>query len=244
MVLDLALPDLPRLGDLFRVLDLVGVFVNGALGGIIARRKRFDIVGFGILAIVSALGGGMLRDTLLQAGTPVALTDPFYLGTALAGAVVAYLVRLDNRWWSRTFIVADALVLGCWAATGAGKALSVGLGLTPAILLGVITAVGGGMIRDISVGQVPAVFGGNTLYATAAIAAAAVMVAFERAGYFDAGMLVATVVGAGLCILARWRNWRLPQHGDWSITMSSSQLRKLVKFRGKGEDGSAEQQSA
>src|SRR5690606_39930021 len=85
------------------------------------RRKRAGAVGFAIRAIVSALGGGMLRDTLLQAGPPVALTDPYYLGTALVGAVVAFLLPLHGRWWNRVFVLADGVVLGCWAATGATK---------------------------------------------------------------------------------------------------------------------------
>ncbi|WP_220458021.1 trimeric intracellular cation channel family protein [Actinotalea sp. JY-7876] len=196
--------------SLARVLDLVGVFLNAVLGGTIARQRRFDIVGFAILAIVSALGGGMLRDTLLQAGPPVALTDPVYLTTALAGAVVAFFVKLGGRWWTRTYLVGDAIVLGCWAATGAAKALDVGLGAVPAVLLGVTTAVGGGMIRDIVVGRVPAIFGGNTLYATSAVFACLAMLGLNHVGQHDLGLLAAIVVGSGLSIVARWRSWTLP----------------------------------
>ncbi|MPV37526.1 trimeric intracellular cation channel family protein [Georgenia subflava] len=225
------------LPELFRGIDLAGVFLNGVLGGIIARRRRFDAVGFALLAIVSALGGGMLRDTLLQAGTPVALTDPYYLGTALAGAAVAFVIRLDGTWWNRFFILADGMVLGCWAATGAAKTLSLGLGVLPAVLLGVTTAVGGGMIRDVAVGQVPAVFGGNTLYATSAIFASGALIAVDAAGEPELGMLAAIVVGAGLSVLARWRNWRLPEHGDWSLRLSPTQLRALTRHRReRGDD--------
>ncbi|UNX55065.1 trimeric intracellular cation channel family protein [Georgenia sp. TF02-10] len=210
MVADVA----ARLGDLmpdvFRAIDLTGVFLNGVLGGLIGRRRGFDIVGFAILAIVSALGGGMLRDTLLQAGPPVALTDPAYLGTALAGALVAFLLHLRGRWWNRVVLVADALVLGAWAATGASKALTAGLGVMPAIMLGVTTAVGGGIIRDVAVGEVPAVFGGNTLYATSAIFASGALIVLHSQGHETLGMVAAIVVGAGLSILARWRRWILP----------------------------------
>ena len=87
------------LPDLFRVIDLLGVLLNGILGGRIARIKRFDAVGFMVLAIMCALAGGMLRDIMLDQGPPVALTDPFYLGTALVGALVAMLWRLDSRFW-------------------------------------------------------------------------------------------------------------------------------------------------
>lgn len=193
-----------------RALDLVGVFLNGVLGGTIARQRRFDLVGFAILAIVSALGGGILRDTLLQQGPPVALTDPWYLTTALVGALVAFVVRLEGRWWNRTYLVGDSLVLGCWAAVGAGRALQADLGVLPAVLLGVTTAVGGGMIRDVVVGQVPAVFGGNTLYATSAVFACLTLIPLHQAGFETAGVYAAIVVGAGLSLLARRRRWTLP----------------------------------
>nr|WP_297428085.1 trimeric intracellular cation channel family protein [uncultured Actinotalea sp.] len=193
-----------------RALDLVGVFLNGVLGGTIARQRRFDLVGFAILAIVSALGGGILRDTLLQQGPPVALTDPWYLATALCGAVVAFVVRLEGRWWTRTYFVGDSLVLGCWAAVGAGRALEAELGVLPAVLLGVTTAVGGGMIRDVVVGQVPAVFGGNTLYATSAVIACLVLIPLHEAGFETAGVYASIAVGAGLSLLARRRRWTLP----------------------------------
>ncbi|MDO4606804.1 MAG: trimeric intracellular cation channel family protein [Bowdeniella nasicola] len=224
-VISLGLP------DLFRALDLTGVLVNGVLGGLIARKKRFDAMGFAFLAVISALGGGMLRDVLLQHGTPVALTDPLYIVTALAGAALAFVARFDRRWWNRSFILADALVLGCWAATGAAKTLSVGLGWVPALMLGTLTAVGGGMIRDISVGQVPAVFGGTTLYGTAALAGASVMVLMHPHFSSNISMLVATGVGFALCVTARWRRWRLPEHDDWSITLTSTQLRRLMRIR-------------
>ncbi|MDO5726359.1 MAG: trimeric intracellular cation channel family protein [Bowdeniella nasicola] len=225
------LPDLIGLGlpDLFRVLDLTGVFVNGLLGGLIARKQRFDAMGFAVLAIISALGGGILRDIMLQQGPPVALLDPAYLTAALCGAAGAFLARFDRRWWNRGFIIADALVLGCWAATGAAKALNAQLGWMAALMLGTITAVGGSTVRDIAVGKVPAIFGGTTLYGTAAIAGAGVMVVMYP--YFTANlaMLAATFVSFVLCILARWRRWMLPEHSDWTITLSASEVRRLVR---------------
>lgn len=227
--------DLSPLG-LFRALDLIGVVLNGALGGMIARQKKFDPMGFGILAIISALGGGILRDVMLQNGPPVALIDPYYLAGALVGAFIAYVVRLESKWMRGTIIVADGLVLGVWSATGATKALNQGLGLLPALILGMMTAVGGGVIRDISVGQVPAIFGGNTLYATGALVASFVDFGFHLYNRPNLGMLVATVVGAAICVLARWRNWRLPQHSDWTISINSQQLRNLVYFKRKDGD--------
>ena len=204
------------LGDTFRALDLTGVFANAALGGVIARRERLDPVGFATLAILSGLGGGLIRDTLLQRGTPVALTDYAYVLTALGAAALTFAVRFDGRLWDRVWPVVDAVALGAWAATGAQKTLAAGLGWLPAVLLGTITAVGGGALRDVVLRRVPTVLGGNTLYATCAVLASAVMVVLFRAGRPTAGLVVATVTGGGLCLLARWRGWMLPQGDSWS----------------------------
>ena len=201
--------------ELLRALDLTGVFANALLGGAVARSHGLDPVGFAALAIVSGLGGGLIRDTLLQRGTPVALTDYAYLTTALIGAGIAFAVRFEGRVWDRLFPFVDALALGCWAAAGAQKTLTVGLGWLPAVLLGTMTAVGGGAVRDIAVGKIPAIFGGNTLYATCAVIASGALVLIQYSGYPQVGLVVATVVGAVLCLLARWRGWMLPEHIAW-----------------------------
>jgi uncharacterized membrane protein YeiH len=201
--------------ELLAVLDLTGVFANALLGGAVARRHGFDPVGFAALAIVSALGGGLIRDTLLQHGTPVALTNYAYLTTALIGASMAFAVHFEGRLWDRIFPVVDALALGCWASAGAQKTLSLGLGWLPAILLGTVTAVGGGAVRDIAVGRTPTIFGGNTLYATCAIITSGALVITQFGGNPQAGLLIATAAGAALCLLARWRGWILPEHLAW-----------------------------
>ena len=201
------------------------------LGGRLARIKRFDAVGFCVLAITSALGGGMVRDILLGAAPPVALTDPRYLTVALVGAGVAMLWKLESRPWRIALILADGMVLGCWAATGALKTLAAGFGIMPALLLGLMTAVGGGMIRDVCAGNVPQVFGGNHLYATPALASAVVMVVAQKCGYGSFGMVLATVVGVGFTALAHRRRWVLPQNSEWTLQLSSSQVQKLLRVR-------------
>jgi uncharacterized membrane protein YeiH len=113
------------------------------------------------------------------------------------------------------FPFVDALALGTWAAAGAQKALGLGLGWLPAVLLGTITAVGGGTLRDVLLRRIPSIFGGNTLYATSAVLASAVMIALYRLGYPVTGLIVATLFGGGLTLLARWRGWHLPDAYLW-----------------------------
>ncbi len=198
------------LSEAIRIVDLAGVLGNAILGGIAARSARLDIVGFVILAILSGLGGGMIRDTLLQRGTPVALTDPYYLILAVIGAFIAFAVHFNGHWSQRALTLIDALAVGCWAAAGAQKALGAGLGWLPAIMLGVITAVGGGMVRDLFLLRVPAIFGGNTLYATSALLASVEMVLFSELGLAAIGSAAAILSGAALSLLARRYGWILP----------------------------------
>jgi uncharacterized membrane protein YeiH len=119
--------------------------------------------------------------------------------------------------WNRAWPVVDAIALGAWAAAGAQKTLAVGLGWLPAVLLGTITAVGGGVVRDVVLGRTPGILGGNTLYATCAIAASALMVVFKGVDAPTPGLLIATATGAVLCLLARWRGWTLPSGDAWTV---------------------------
>lgn len=201
---------------LFRTVDILGVVANGLLGGMVARRMRFDIVGFLILAIMTGLGGGMIRDVLLTS-RPVALTDHAYLGGVIAAAAIAYFVTLHGRWLHRGLALADVLAVGCWSATGTIKALGYGLSVLPALLLGVTTAVGGGMMRDVLTGRIPAVFGGNTLYATLAMVGSLEALVLAKAGMSDLGMAVSIVTCAVLGVLARRFGWRLPAAPEWSL---------------------------
>ncbi len=222
-----------QLTEVFVVIDLIGVLLNGILGGRIARQKGFDIVGFSVLAIMCALAGGILRDLILSAGPPIAITNKYYLITALTGAVIAWLWPLNGKWSVRVLLLFDGIILGCWSATGAAKTLGLGFGVIPAIMLGMMTSIGGGMIRDISAGNVPTVFGGNTLYATPAFVSAGVMVIFFKLDLMMIGMLVATIVGTVFTVIANWRNWKLPQN---QLHLTPAQLKTVLKLRNKHYD--------
>lgn len=204
------------------VVDLLGVVANGILGGTLARSLRFDPVGFVALAMASALGGGMLRDLLLQAGPPVALTNPTYLGMAVLGAVTAFVVPFRGLWSRRFLLVADAVAMGCWAAVGTLKGLAHQLPPVAAVLLGVITVVGGGIIRDLLVRRVPVIFNTETpLYATCALVGAIETALFVWWHLPGVGMIVSILSCTVMCLLARRRNWRLPGGVEWSRPLRS-----------------------
>lgn len=213
-------------GELSRAIDLAGVFANAGLGGFVARELKMDPVGFVALAIVSGLGGGLLRDTLLQHGPPVALMDSSYVLCAVAAAALAFVMPMRGWLWRLSYPVVDALALGTWAAVGAEKTLAVGLSWVSAVLLGTISAVGGGALRDVIVGRKPQIFGGNTLYATCAAASSFVVVISSRHGEPSGGAFVAAVIGTALCLLSRWRGWRLGSGLSWNFRVSHGMRRQ------------------
>ncbi|MEV0495765.1 trimeric intracellular cation channel family protein [Streptomyces atratus] len=201
--------------EVTRLLDLSGVFVNGTLGGVLARARRLDLFGFLVIGIVSGLGGGILRDTLLQHGTPVALTDYTYLAVATAGTMLAFMADLSRHTSGWVFKLLDASALSVWAVAGAQTTLAVGLGWLPAVLLGTITAVGGGAIRDLLLARIPVIFGGTPLYATVAVLVSTVMVVCSRLGAPTVGILAGVGAGVSLRLAALTWGWRLPGSRDW-----------------------------
>jgi uncharacterized membrane protein YeiH len=222
--------------DAFVAIDLTGVLASAILGGVMARAERLHPVGFVALAILSGLGGGLIRDTLLQHGTPVALTHSVYIVTALVGAAIAFFLPVKGRLWNRAFLYVDALALGCWAATGALKTLAVGLGVLPALLLGTVTAVGGGMTRDVFLRRVPKIFAGGTLYTTSAVAASGIMVLMNGVGDPFIGLGLATVTGAAVTLLAHWRGWELPRAPEWQPSQALSRAAHPYWTRTREED--------
>lgn len=230
----------PSVRTVYSVLDLTGVVLYGMIGAMIARARNFDFVGIVFLAIITALGDGMIRDVLIDNGPPAALQDMRYFGMALLGAMISMAVHMGSRAWEIFRVHGDAVVLGVWAATGSTKALANGLPWSSALFLGVLTVVGGGMIRDVMTGSVPEIFGGATLYATPAALTAAIMVGVYSLDQSEAsgdvpvlfiGMVVAPVFGAGLMILSYWRGWKLPGSQDLSWAAQKRLRRPMTLAR-------------
>lgn len=157
-------------------LDLAGTFffaLNGALTAV--RHAKLDIVGIVSLGMVTALGGGILRDILIRDLPPATFRDWRYLVVAAGGALVVFFFgrRLERFAWLIT--VLDAAGLSLFAVTGATKALAFGLGAGQAVILGAVTGVGGGTLRDVLIRQVPTVLKSD-LYAVPALVGASVAV--------------------------------------------------------------------
>lgn len=185
---------------LLLVVDLAGVFafaLNGAFTAI--RLVRLDLVGVVTLGVVTALGGGIVRDVLIDSLPPATFGDWRYLAVATAGGLVAFVFGRHLSRLTAPILVLDAAGLSLFAASGALKTLAVDGGLAQAVVLGAVTAVGGGTIRDVLIGRVPVVLR-SELYAIPALAGASLLVAALELGVPD---VPAAVGGASLCFLIR-----------------------------------------
>jgi uncharacterized membrane protein YeiH len=182
------------------VLDLAGTFAFGLNGAFTAvRAARLDIVGVVTLGMITALGGGILRDVLLGALPPATFSDWRYLVAAAGGGLVAFAASRQLERLATSITVFDALGLSLFAVTGATKALDLGAGAGQAILLGMITAVGGGTLRDVLVRRIPTVLS-SELYAIPALLGSAIVVVAARLGF---GGVAWALLGAAACFLLR-----------------------------------------
>lgn len=149
-------------------IDLLGTLAFAFTGAFRAVKHELDWLGVIVLATMTGVGGGMVRDLLLGATPPLALRQPMYIGICILGAVLTIVAkrRIAPHWdW---VMMADALGLGFFAAIGAAHAEHAGANPMTIVLLAGLTAVGGGMIRDLLVCEIPQVLKSD-FYATAAL---------------------------------------------------------------------------
>ncbi|MCP2031138.1 putative membrane protein YeiH [Okibacterium sp. HSC-33S16] len=185
---------------LLLTLDLLGTFAFGLNGALAAVRfARLDIVGVLTLGMLTAIGGGIIRDLILGATPPATFSDWRYLTVAAAGALIAFAFsqRLDRLAWPIEIL--DAVGLSVFAVTGATKALDFGLGPAQAVILGAITAVGGGTLRDTLIRRVPSVMS-DGLYAIPALIGALIIVVAILLGVEG---FVAAMIAAAVCFVIR-----------------------------------------
>lgn len=193
------------------VAELVGIFVFAVTGALLAIRRGFDAVGIAVLALVTALGGGVLRDLVLNQ-TPAAFADLGYLATPFVAAAVTFFLHPALSRLMTVFTWFDAAGMALFCVTGTIKALLAGLGPLSAALLGVVTAVGGGVMRDLIAAEVPRlVRAEETLYSVPAFGGALAVVGMAAAGWLRPwnALVVAGTVFALRMLAVRFA-WRAP----------------------------------
>ena len=195
--------------DLF---DITAIFLGAISGGLTAVRAQFNVFGVLVLATVTGLGGGTLRDLLIGVAPPLSLTDWRYLVAALAAGIATFFFHPEFGRVERPMNVFDAFGLGLFSVAGALKAVDHGLPPLAAVLLGVITGVGGGMLRDTLIGRVPLILRKGELYATPAALGAGLTVLGLRMGMPQPPVLVVAAVACiGWRLLAMWHGWTAPE---------------------------------
>lgn len=185
--------------------------VQGAAFAAQFRDRRLDLLGVAIIGIATGLGGGLIRDVLLNE-VPRTLVSNWYVPVAIVAALVGMLLQRVVHRMRVTINVLDAVAIGLFCALGTTKALAHGLPVVPAILVGSLAAVGGGIMRDMLLGVPISIMQVGSLYAAAAIVGATTLVVLTAFGVdvFFAG-LVCVIVTFGVRVLALAFHWTLPE---------------------------------
>lgn len=197
--------------NVISLLDHASVLIFAITGALVASRAQLDLVGFAFIAALTALGGGTIRDLLLDRNPIFWIANPTYLAVASSAALVVFFTAhlLESRY--RALIWLDSFALSVAVAAGAGVAISLAQSPAIVILMGMITGCMGGLMRDVVVGQVPLVLKQGELYVTAAFAGAATA---ASAQHFDLSALLSLMICAGVTWTLRAGSllfgWHLP----------------------------------
>jgi len=198
-------------------LDLAATLVFAITGAVVAREKRFDVIGVAVLALVAGLGGALLRDGLfLQSGPPAVIRDGRYLAAVLAGGAAGVWFAAHLHRLSLLIRLADAAGLGLYAAVGAQKATEAELPFLGALLVASVNAVGGSVLRDLLCGEVPLLFRPGEWYAIAAIGGGAAFLVLARLARAPDAVAAAACVAIafGLRVLSVRLGWRTAPFRD------------------------------
>jgi len=155
--------------DIVSILVWVGTLTFAATGALVAVRAKFDLIGVLVLAAVTAIGGGSIRDVIVGALPPASFTNEPLLWVVAATALVTFFAHRRLRLESRVLYALDTLGLAIFAALGAERGLAYGMGMWGTVFAGAVSGVGGGVLRDVLTGQVPGIFyRAGDFYASAA----------------------------------------------------------------------------
>jgi len=195
---------------LVHILDLGGTFVFAISGAVAAVNRRLDIFGILVVSFVAGNFGGITRDVLIGATPPAALSDERYLLVSAVAGLITFFSYAGIDRLKTPVLLFDAVGLSFFAVAGAQKAISFGLSPIMSALLGMLTGIGGGMTRDVLLMEIPQVLRSD-LYAVAALAAAAVVVAGDILGVpYGISAITGGILCLGLRFMAIKHGWHLP----------------------------------
>lgn len=212
----------------FLALDLAGTFVFAVSGVLLAARRGFDITGGLVLGLMTGIGGGMIRDVLLDR-VPNALGQPIYLAPPLIATLLIYLIGKHVSRARILIVTFDAIGLAIFSVTGTTIALSAGANYPAALLMGALTACGGGLMRDAVASENPAIFTGTDLYLIPALFGAGGALVADSLGILNNGVSLIIATLAFAFRMVAWKlQWRVPQPmRQWSYRETPKKMKKL-----------------
>lgn len=190
--------------------DMIGTIAFAIAGALVGVQKRLDIFGVVILALTTAVGGGIVRDVVISNTPPMAFRNHIYITISVISAIAVMLIYKPLTKYNMTIQVCDAIGLGAFAVAGANMAIDFGYNnFLTVTFLAVVTGVGGGVIRDIFVQEIPGVFC-KEIYAVAALAGAMCFYFVYPYVQQDMAMYICFSVTTALRLIALKYNWHLP----------------------------------
>ncbi|MBR6026985.1 MAG: trimeric intracellular cation channel family protein [Neisseriaceae bacterium] len=207
--------------SLIYIAEIIGTIAFASSGALVAIRKNMDLLGVLVLGMTTALGGGLLRDLVLDIHPPRMFENPSYTVVAISTSLILFIYIYFNRYvlyrnfiniYEKVMNFLDALGLGIFTVVGINTALSVNMGDNRFLLVfvGMMTGVGGGLVRDILAQEMPSILV-KQIYATASLIGAIIYVVLMP--YFPAYILMAvcTAIIVAIRMLSVYFNWNLPK---------------------------------
>jgi len=200
--------------------DIGAVFFFALTGTLAAMRRGYDVVGLFAMALLTGLGGALIRDGLfLQSGPPALTKDWRFLGAVIAACVAGWVVGRPLERYQRIIAVLDAIGLGAYGVVGVQKSLAAGLSVPAAVLVGVINACGGGLLRDVITREEPLVMKPGQFYVVAAVMGCTLFALFSARTTIPSPLAAAVAIALTFAVrmLAIVFNWRTAPVQPWSF---------------------------
>lgn len=201
--------------DWSTIFDYLAVIIGAVTGALFAVARKLDIVGTVAIGVITAYGGGIVRDMLLGAQGFFFMQHPLLIVACALITIVVFVFSRSARKLENGLFYADALSMSWFALAGTVKAWNSDVGIVLAIVLGTVTAVGGGALRDICTGETPVIFKSGNFYAISAFLGSSFFVACESLG---APILVSSIgcvlISFALTLMSKHFNWRTKHKGE------------------------------
>ena len=206
---------------LYYILEIIGTIAFATSGALVAIRKGMDIFGIIVLAIMTAIGGGVFRDVILGLTPPNAFINTIYTSVSILTAIVLIIIFMNNkRFTSHNFMIMyvkivsvfDAIGLAIFTISGVSLAMRMGFGQNKFLLIfvGIVTGCGGGFMRDLSAGLVPIIFTRNTIYAMASFMGAVSFLLLRPLIRESKAFLLSSIIIVMIRLLSIKYRWSLP----------------------------------